>query len=188
MIDIIIYVIGTVILAMWLMIPAYISNPMAVVFGGGTPIDRGMKWTDGQRILGDGKTIRGLIGGTACGIVAGIMQIYIASYFAPAFSILIIPTMTAVITLSFGALLGDLIKSFFKRRIGFVRGAELPLIDQLDFVAGAWLLTYIFDPAWFTENFISSPSIIVTVLVLTPILHRLTNIFGYSIKLKKEPW
>jgi CDP-2,3-bis-(O-geranylgeranyl)-sn-glycerol synthase len=188
MLDIIIYVIGKVVLAMWLMLPAYIANPMAVVFGGGTPIDMGMKWTDGQRILGDGKTIRGLIGGTACGIIAGILQIYIASYIASAFSIPIVPTITAVITLSFGALFGDLIKSFFKRRIGFVRGAELPLIDQLDFVAGAWLLTYIFAPEWFTENFISSPSMIVTVLVLTPILHRLTNIFGYNIKLKKEPW
>jgi len=69
-----------------------------------------------------------------------------------------------------------------------VRGAEFPLIDQLDFVAGAWLLTYIFDFDWFNQNFISAPWIIVTVLVLTPILHRLTNIFGYIIKLKKEPW
>jgi CDP-2,3-bis-(O-geranylgeranyl)-sn-glycerol synthase len=188
MLEIIIYFFATIVLAMWLMLPAYIANPMAVVFGGGTPIDMGMKWADGQRMLGDGKTIRGLIGGTACGIAAGFLQIYIASYFASAFSILIVPTITAVITLSFGALLGDLIKSFFKRRIGFVRGAELPLIDQLDFVAGAWILTYIFDPMWFTENFISSPWIILTVLVLTPILHRLTNIFGYSIKLKKEPW
>lgn len=184
MFDIIIYVFGTVILAMWLMLPAYVANPLAVVFGGGKPIDMGMKWYDGQRIFGDGKTIRGLIGGTACGIVSGIIQIYAAS----AFSIPIAPTLTAVITLSFGALLGDMIKSFFKRRIGFVRGAELPLIDQLDFVAGAWLLTYIFDHDWFTKYFISYPWIIVTVLVLTPILHRLTNIFGYNIKLKKEPW
>ncbi len=184
MIDILIAVFGNVVMAMWLMLPAYIANPMAVVFGGGTPVDMGMKWMDGQRVLGDGKTIRGLVGGTICGIIAGIIQIYAAS----TFNIMIVPTMTAVFTLSFGALFGDLIKSFFKRRVGFVRGAELPLIDQLDFVAGAWLLTYIFDPVWFTENFISSPWIILTVLVLTPILHRLTNIFGYNIKLKKEPW
>ncbi len=184
MLEIITYVFGTVILAIWLMLPAYIANPMAVVFGGGTPVDMGMKWQDGQRVLGDGKTIKGLVGGTASGIVSGLLQIYAAS----TFGIPVVPTMTAVITLSFGALFGDLIKSFFKRRIGFVRGAELPLIDQLDFVAGAWLLTYIFDPVWFTKYFISSPWIILTVLVLTPILHRLTNIFGYNIKLKKEPW
>ncbi len=185
MLDIILYILGNVILAIWLMVPAYISNPMAVVFGGGKPIDMGTKWLDGRRILGDGKTIRGLIGGTICGILAGILQIYVV---APAFNITIVPTMTAVITLSFGALLGDLVKSFFKRRIGFVRGAELPLVDQLDFVAGAWILTYIFERVWFNENFISSPAIIITVIILTPILHRLTNIFGYIIKLKKEPW
>ena len=72
MLEIIIYFFATVVLAMWLMVPAYIANPMAVVFGGGKPLDMGMKWLDGQRILGDGKTIKGLVGGTACGIVAGI--------------------------------------------------------------------------------------------------------------------
>lgn len=182
MVDIIINFFATVVLAMWLMVPAYISNPLAVVFGGGTPLDLGLKWPDGQRILGDGKTIKGLIGGTLCGIIAGIFQLYLASFF----SIPVVPTITAIITLSLGALLGDIVKSFFKRRFGLVRGAELPLIDQLDFVAGAWILTYIFEPVWFTENF--SKWIILTVLVLTPILHRLTNIFGYNIKLKKEPW
>ncbi|TRZ92604.1 MAG: CDP-2,3-bis-(O-geranylgeranyl)-sn-glycerol synthase [Methanosarcinales archaeon] len=184
MFDIIISVFGTILLAIWLMLPAYISNPMAVVFGGGTPMDLGMKLPDGKRVLGEGKTLRGLVGGTACGIVAGILQIYVA----PTLGIQYVPTITAIVTLSFGALFGDLIKSFFKRRIGMVRGAELPLIDQLDFVAGAWLLTYIFAFDWFNKYFISSPWIIVTVLVLTPILHRLTNIFAYIIKLKKEPW
>ncbi len=184
MLEIIIYFFATVVLAMWLMLPSYVSNSMAVVFGGGTPMDLGMKLPDGKRVLGEGKTLRGLVGGTSCGIAAGLLQIYVASIFGIQF----VPTITAIITLSFGALLGDIVKSFFKRRIGFVRGAELPLIDQLDFVAGAWILTYIFDPVWFTKYFISSPWIILTVLVLTPILHRLTNIFGYNIKLKKEPW
>ena len=191
MFEIIIYFFATVVLAIWLMLPAYIANSMAVVFGGGTPMDLGMKLPDGKRVLGEGKTLRGLVGGTACGIAAGLLQIFVVPIFGIQYLPTIIqyvPTITAIITLSFGALLGDIVKSFFKRRIGFVRGAELPLIDQLDFVAGAWLLTYIFDPVWFTKYFISYPWIIVTVLVLTPILHRLTNIFGYNIKLKKEPW
>ncbi len=168
--------------AVWLMLPAYIANPTAVVFGGGTPIDFGKNWRDGRRILGEGKTFRGLIGGTACGIIVGLLQRQISSLS----DILVIPSIIVVITLPFGALLGDIIKSFFKRRLGFARGAELPLVDQLDFVAGAWVLTYIFDPQWFTENF--KPLIIIIVLILTPILHRLTNIIGYYIKLKKEPW
>jgi len=167
--------------AVWLMLPAYIANPTAVVFGGGTPVDFGKNWKDGRRILGDGKTFRGLVGGTACGIVVGIMQMNVPSQWSLGSF-----TLTTIITLSFGALLGDMVKSFFKRRSGFERGAKLPLVDQLDFVAGAWILTYLFDPVWFSDNF--TFWIIITVLILTPLLHRLTNIIGYYIKLKKEPW
>jgi len=174
-------IIAVIIKAVWLMLPAYIANPTAVVFGGGTPIDFGRNWRDGRRILGDGKTFRGLFGGAACGVVVGFLQRQ-----AAAGDIFIIPSITAVITLSFGALLGDIVKSFFKRRLGFERGAKLPLIDQLDFVAGAWILTYALDPQWFLDNF--TFWIIITVLVLTPVLHRLTNIIGYYIKVKKEPW
>ncbi len=167
--------------AVWLMLPAYIANPMAVVFGGGKAIDFGKNWSDGRRILGDGKTFRGLVGGTACGIVVGLIQMNVPSQWSLGSF-----TLTTIITLSFGALLGDMVKSFFKRRAGFERGAELPLIDQLDFVAGAWVLTYVFDPQWFNYNF--TFWIIITVLILTPLLHRVTNIIGYHIKVKKEPW
>lgn len=174
-------IIEIIISAVWLMLPAYIANPTAVVFGGGRPIDLGKNWFDGKRVLGDGKTFRGLIGGTACGILAGFLQIYLSPLLG-----MINFTTSAVITLSFGALLGDIVKSFFKRRSGFKRGAKLPLVDQLDFVVGAWILTYLFDPQWFTGNF--TPLIIITVLILTPVIHRLTNIIGYKIRLKKEPW
>lgn len=167
----------------WLMLPAYIANPTAVVFGGGTPIDLGKKWKDGRRIFGDGKTFRGLLGGTACGVIIGLIQMQV-SYL----QFLGVFTLVSIITLSFGALLGDMIKSFFKRRLGYERGAKFPLVDQLDFVAGAWILTYAFDPVWFRGNFLSYPWIMVTVILFTPLLHRLTNIIGYYAKLKKEPW
>jgi CDP-2,3-bis-(O-geranylgeranyl)-sn-glycerol synthase len=169
-----------IIKAVWLMLPAYIANPTAVVFGGGKPIDFGKNWLDGRRILGDGKTFRGLIGGTACGIIMGLIQMQLLPQSMGNF------TFTAIITLSLGALLGDIVKSFFKRRLRFERGAKLPIIDQLDFVAGAWILTYIVDPQWFTGNF--TFWVVISVLLLTPILHRLTNIIGYYIKVKKEPW
>lgn len=170
-----------IIKSLWLMLPAYIANPTAVLFGGGKPIDFGKDFLDGRRILGDGKTFRGLFGGAACGIIVGMLQ-----RLAPPDGMFVTPSITAIIALSFGALLGDMVKSFFKRRFGFERGEKLPLIDQLDFVAGAWVLTYIFDPQWFTENF--TFWVIITVLVLTPVLHRATNILGYHIKVKKEPW
>lgn len=174
-------IIETIIQAVWLMLPAYISNPTAVVFGGGTPIDFGKNWKDGKRILGDGKTFRGLIGGTACGVIIGLIQMqFTPSWFLGDFTLLVI------FSLSFGALLGDSVKSFFKRRLGYNRGMKMPFIDQLDFVAGAWVVTYLLEPQWFTQNF--TLGIIIVILVLTPVLHRITNIIGYYMKLKKEPW
>ncbi|MCD4810394.1 MAG: CDP-archaeol synthase, partial [Methanosarcinales archaeon] len=77
-------------------------------------------------------------------------------------------------------------ESFIKRRLDLERGAMFPVADQLDFVLGAWVLTYIFAAHWFNTYF--SFWIIVTVLVATPLLHLATNILGYLIKVKKEPW
>ncbi len=183
MLEIFMTIIGLIIKAVWLMLPAYLANPTAAVFGGGTPIDFGKNWRDGRRILGNGKTFRGLIGGTACGVVAGLIQMHVTSL-----NYLGIFTFVSIFTLAFGALLGDMVKSFFKRRLGYERGAEFPFIDQLDFVAGAWVMTYVFDPKWFSDNFLAFPWIMVMVVLFTPILHRLTNILGYYIKVKKEPW
>ena len=51
----------TVLSALWLFLPAYVSNMMPVFVGGGRPIDGGRAWRDGRRMLGDGKTWRGLL-------------------------------------------------------------------------------------------------------------------------------
>src|SRR2546425_10641575 len=53
--------------ALWFFLPAFVANPMAVVFGGGTPIDFRRTFRDRERPFGDGKTVRGLVGGTLSG-------------------------------------------------------------------------------------------------------------------------
>ncbi|MCK5216464.1 MAG: CDP-2,3-bis-(O-geranylgeranyl)-sn-glycerol synthase [Methanosarcinales archaeon] len=190
--------IDLIVTSIWLMIPAYIANPMAVVFGGGTPIDYGKNFYDGRRILGDGKTIRGLIAGTACGLVAGLIQIILApvlaasglfgslDIFQSSLNAYTFSTIHVVFLMALGALLGDSAESFIKRRINLKRGAMFPVADQLDFVVGAWILTYILASAWFIIYF--DMWIIITVLIITPLLHITTNIIGYLLKLKKEPW
>src|SRR3989475_6474876 len=60
-------------LAFWFLLPAYVANPMAVVFGGGTPMDFGRTLRDGRRLLGDGKTWRGVGGGVASGVRLGLL-------------------------------------------------------------------------------------------------------------------
>lgn len=174
--------------ALWLMLPAYIANPTAAFFGSGrfgkvVPLDMG-KTIHGKRILGDGKTVRGTASGLACGIITAVLQTGAAMYLGMSAFAAFSPA--AMICMPAGALLGDMAKSFFKRRLGYERGASLLLVDQLDFVAGAWLLTYIFARGWFESGF--SIPVVIVVLIVTPLLHRLTNIMGYMIKVKKEPW
>src|SRR2546426_2449162 len=57
--------------ALWFFLPAFLANPMAVVFGGGTPIDFCRTLGDRERLFGDGKTWRGLVGGPVLGGVLG---------------------------------------------------------------------------------------------------------------------
>jgi CDP-2,3-bis-(O-geranylgeranyl)-sn-glycerol synthase len=48
----------------------------------------------------------------------------------------------------------------------------------------------IFFPSWFMSSFVDGTSILalLTVLIVTPILHRSVNIIGYKAGLKKVPW
>jgi len=57
-------------------LPAYIANATPVIsvkiIGRSTPLDRGMYAWDNKRILGDGKTVEGLISGILVGALSGI--------------------------------------------------------------------------------------------------------------------
>ena len=164
--------------------PAYVPNPVAAFLGGGTPIDGGKNYRDGRRIFGQGKTWRGFGAGVAAGIVVGILQILV--YDAAGFSRLPELTVPVVCILSFGALFGDLVKSFFKRRLGKDRGAPWLIADQYDLVIGSLLLLLIFEYSWVVAN-ITLP-VLFWILVVTPLLHRAVNIIGYIAGIKDVPW
>jgi CDP-2,3-bis-(O-geranylgeranyl)-sn-glycerol synthase len=166
------------------MLPAYIPNPVAALCGGGPAVDLGRTWPDGQRIFGDGKTYRGLAAGIAAGILIGLVQVEAAGRFGLTF--LPQQTLLSVTLLAVGALLGDLVKSFFKRRSGRERGAKWPVADMYDLVCGAFLLLLIFDSGWLFAN-VSLP-VFAAILILTPVLHRSVNIIGYILKIKEVPW
>jgi len=166
------------------MLPAYVPNPVAAAAGGGKPIDDGRVFTDGKRIFGDGKTWRGLGIGILAGILVGAIQIVLQIQLG----LISVPwhTPLSVILFATGALLGDIAKSFIKRRMGKDRGAKWPVADQYDLVIGAFILAILFDYSWFA-HVISIPLIII-IIIMTPLLHRGTNLIGYAIGVKKEPW
>lgn len=173
-----------IVTALWAMLPAYVPNNAAVLFGGGRPIDGGRTYK-GKRLLGDGKTWRGTAGGTATGILVaavlnGLVFLLSVDEFVPVFPV------AAAVALSLGAMVGDLLASFFKRRLGHNRGTAVPGLDQLDFVVGALVFTALLAPAWFGDTF--TLPVIVVVLVLTPILHLSMNVAAYQIGWKNEPY
>ncbi|WP_255194820.1 CDP-2,3-bis-(O-geranylgeranyl)-sn-glycerol synthase [Halorarius litoreus] len=179
-------VVETVVVALWAMLPAYVPNNAAVLLGGGAPIDGGRTWR-GRRLLGDGKTWRG----TAIGTVVGVALALALNAVQPTlvalvgFGLPVFPLAVAV-ALAFGAMLGDILASFLKRRTGRKRGAAFPVLDQLDFVVVALLLATLVAPAWVFEVF-TLPRVVV-VLVATPLLHLTTNAGAYVLGLKEEPY
>ncbi|WP_436902007.1 CDP-2,3-bis-(O-geranylgeranyl)-sn-glycerol synthase [Halovenus halobia] len=172
--------------AVWLMLPAYIPNNAAVLAGGGRPIDGGRTLGD-RRLLGDGKTYRGTAVGTAAGALVALVlnQLNTTAGNLLGAALPTFPTLVLV-ALPLGAMLGDISASFLKRRTGRERGAPFPGVDQLDFVVVALLLAFLAAPDWFLDSF--TLPVLVVILVLTPLLHVLTNGIAYVIGVKDEPW
>lgn len=172
--------------ALWAMLPAYVPNNAAVLAGGGRPIDGG-RVLGGARLLGDGKTWRGAIVGVLAGVAVAL---FLNAIVGTTRSLLGVELprfpLAAAIGLPTGAILGDIAASFLKRRTGRERGASFPGVDQLDFVVGALVVTALVAPGWFGQVF--TPTVILVVLLVTPLLHVGTNGVAYWAGLKNEPW
>lgn len=155
--------------ALWLFLPAYVAN-MSPVFSSkimptwNAPIDGGRLHADGKRMLGDGKTWRGLTGGALAGGATALIMAWIAVGIRPSWldgwdfgldgyaggpigrigcpdgATCFVEGSPAWAIFLFGALVGfvalsgDAIESYFKRRRGKERGAPWIPFDQLDFV------------------------------------------------------
>jgi len=80
--------------------------------------------------------------------------------------------------LSIGALTGDLIESFIKRRISRSPGSSLPVADQIDFILGAFLFSIPVLP----------PSLLsaLIILVVTIPIHLLTNLGAVLLNMKNK--
>lgn len=174
----------TCVATLYFILPAYFSNGAGLLFGGGLPVDFGKSDSNGVRWIGDGVTWRGLIGGTMIGIITGIIQGLLAPYILSNFGQFItVPIITNVpegiligFLLGFGALLGDALGSFLKRRLGIGRGKPAPILDQLDFIIVALILVSFVVKLNLT--------VVVTALALTLIIHLLTNTCAYLLGLK----
>ena len=127
---------------LWLFLPAGFANMAPVLFRRinflNYPVDNG-KLFNGKRIFGGHKTWRGLF----FGVVSALIIVYIQQLLYPYVqSITMLDYQQSNIwllglLLAAGALLGDLVRSFFKRRVNVMPGEPWPPFDQLDWMVGS---------------------------------------------------
>lgn len=164
------------------MLPAYVANTFPILIGqlfklpGGKPIN--------EKLFGAHKTWRGFYTAYFGAFATLVAQRYLQDLEFFANISLLDYHNTNLLFYAFlfgiGAMTGDLVKSFFKRRIGIKPGQPWFPFDQLDLVIGALIFLAPFYQ-------LSGKSILILV-ILTPILHLLTNIAAYLLKIKKVWW
>ena len=173
--------------AVYFMLPAYVANLSGLAFGGGTPVDGGKECKDGRRLIGNGVTWKGFQNGTIIGTLVGVLLGIIGTFFGDLSvltgGIINLPVYGSVVgglvlgfLMAFGALFGDLVGSFIKRRIGLQSGEPAPIMDQLDFVVGALVLSlFVVRISW---------KFFLIIAVLSIVLHLGANIVAYLLGIK----
>ncbi len=184
------YILREFIKTIILLIPEYVANGSPPVISKllnreCTPIDFGKNFIDGRRILGDGKTIEGFIGGVLSGysislIIYSIILAIVPENVIKNLNILILDPVNVLI-LSTLALLGDLVGAFIKRRLGLARGAPAPILDQLDFLIFPLLYMYYILHIYDLYVYIIAP-------IFTIFMHLFTNFIAYLMRVKDVPW
>jgi CDP-2,3-bis-(O-geranylgeranyl)-sn-glycerol synthase len=168
---------------LWFILPAIVANmaPVFVRIGPATPIDGGRVWKDGKRILGDHKTWRGLIAATLIAAFVGFLQMTVCESWQSfvCSEVHMTPLLGGV--LGFFAIVGDAVKSFFKRRQNFKPGAAWWPWDTIDFMVAALLIGFLVS-----ESLTWKMALIL--LIVTPLGHRAINWIGWKLGLKEVPW
>jgi CDP-2,3-bis-(O-geranylgeranyl)-sn-glycerol synthase len=164
--------------ALWFIFPAYCANAAPVIFGGGKPMDFGKKFSDGKPVLGSHKTFRGFLAGIIVGTLVGLVQTIIYEQVLFKYGIQFEYSILLGFMVSLGALTGDIVESFIKRRMNRSPGVSLPVADQIDFILGAFVFSI----------HVSPPSLLsaAIILLVTIPIHLLTNLGAALLNMKNK--
>ena len=174
---------------LWYFLPALIAN-MAPVFATrynwlaslAQPLDRGYRLGD-DRLLGESKTIRGLVVAILFGSLTAFFQYTVQEEgIFQAIALYHLPTAVSAAVwgavLGLAALLGDLIKSFFKRRLHIQPGRPWIPWDQIDVVLGVFIFASWMYPLPLSHLFFS--------LIIILLLMFCVSTLGVQLKIKEK--
>ena len=164
--------------ALYFFLPAYIAN-MAPIFAKrwnfiSTPVS--------SKYFGEHKTWRGILVATLAGGVTFLLQQLL---YTSGFNILSIIDYSDFpfwfgFLLGFGAIVGDLIKSYYKRKEGITPGTRWVPYDQIDFAIGGIIASCLY--------YVPPIGAILTIIIISPFLHIGASYLGFKLHLRKERW
>ncbi len=171
--------------AFWIFLPAGIANmapPLANKIPGlnqwKTPLDFGKNW-HGKRVFGDNKTWRGVTTGILVAGLVGGLQYNLLKSDVSSVDTIILGALFGMI-LGFGALAGDAVESFFKRRAHVKPGHSWFPFDQLDYIVGGLLAISPF--------IVHVPlAVVVWIFLLYFGLHLAVSYIGHWLGFKDQP-
>jgi CDP-2,3-bis-(O-geranylgeranyl)-sn-glycerol synthase len=174
-------VISLILSAVYFFLPAYVAN-MAPVFAAALRLPFSAPIS--SRLFGRNKTWRGLLSGIVGAWLTLVLQHFLQQYGLLQTWRLLDYGSINILLYGFlfggGAIIGDMVGSFLKRRLKKVEGQPWIPFDQINFVIGALLFL---SPLYQLDI----PHIL-TLFLLSPLLHFLTCVLGYAAGMKEHWW
>jgi CDP-2,3-bis-(O-geranylgeranyl)-sn-glycerol synthase len=174
--------------AFWFFLPAGLAN-MFPIFAAHTPLLRKLEYPldfhlnfRGKPLFGSHKTVRGLVVGilVAILVVYAQRQLYFHWPFLQTLPLdykLVSPIFLGLL-LGVGAIIGDAMKSFFKRQMDVSSGSSWFPFDQIDYILGG-----IFFSVWYVRLNLTEYILIFLIFFF---LHLVSTNIGYLLGLKKK--
>lgn len=182
--------ISDIIFVLWFFLPAGAANVTPILVANwrvtrryNWPIDGGRTF-QGKPLLGSHKTWRGLLSGTFVAVLVVWLQQWLVTQEIVSFTVLpaeylTTPAIVLGCLLGFGALAGDALESFFKRRMSIKSGQSWFPFDQIDYIVGAAVLSALAVPL---------PAILYAWAVVVWLgMHIVFTYIGYVLRLKDSP-
>ncbi len=168
-------VLELILTSLYFFLPAYLANMAPVLF-------KWLPWGDKpiqEKLFGRHKTWRGLIIGTLTGTLLFALQqaVYNAGWKKLALIDYYDFSLLLGFLLALGALLGDLVKSYYKRKAGIAPGQPWIPFDQMDFVFGGLILGFFV--------YVPPSEVVLVLMIISPLLHLIVNYLGFLLGINK---
>lgn len=162
--------------SLYFFLPAYLANMAPSVLRSVPLLNKPIH----EGIFGSHKTWRGIVAATLIGGITFAIQKY---YFLQGFTDWAVIdyadfSLTLGFVMGFGAIIGDLVKSYYKRKAGIAPGECWFPWDQLDFAIGGLAFTCLI--------YVPPAEIAALIFIISPVLHIIVNYMGYLIGINEK--